>query len=286
MIGLGTVSFGHCQFEGQVRRFALLENLHVHPDFRRQGVAKQLTRWRIARARERIGKEGVMLATIQQDNLGSLANARQWCRQRVGQLTLGISRPRTRPVKPQGAMTIRAARPSELHGIAQQLNTFYQDYNLYLPQTGETLEAWLAQSLCHTPFHHYLVAVSAAGQLQAGLALTEEYRARTRQVSHLPMDIRLLNTCLHVIPPDGELREVRIDKLWFASGCLEAARYLWETVRWQWRDRITALVVPFDPRGSLAAVCRIPLWMPRGAFTMAVSGPVTMDDQKVIYPIL
>jgi GNAT superfamily N-acetyltransferase len=286
LIGLGMVSFGQCQFEGQVRRFALLDNLHIHPAFRRQGLAEYLTQWRIAQAQERIGREGVILAAIQQDNVGSLANAYKWCRQRVGQLTLGMFQPRTRPVTLPSAITIRAAHPSELDLIAQQLNTFYQGYNLYIPQTSETLGAWLAQPLGTTPFHHYVVAVSATGQLLAGLSLTEEYRVRTRQVPHLPTGIWLINKLLRLVPPDGELREVRIDKIWFASGGLEAARYLWETVRWRWGDRVTTLVVPFDPRGPVAAVYRIPLWMPRGSFTLAVSGPATMDDKKLIYPIL
>lgn len=286
LLGLGTVSFGQCQFEGQVGPFALLDNLHVHPAFRQQGMAATLSQWRIAAARDQIGAEGLLVAAIQQDNVGSLTNARRWCRQLVGRLTLGAFPLRTRPVNPPRALSLRPAELAELDLIAHSLNTFYHAYHLYPPETGETLQAWLGQTAGDIAFRGYWVAIDAAGQIQAGLGVTEAYRLRTRQVQAMPTGIRLINRLIRLIPPDGELREAWIDKFWFADGGLEAARSLWETVRWQWRDRANVVVIPFDPRSPLAAVCYLPFWRPRGVFTMAVSGPRPMDERRLIHPLL
>src|SRR5512133_983824 len=42
LVGTGLVRFGHCHFEGEIRPFGLIGNVIVHPDYRGQGLARQI----------------------------------------------------------------------------------------------------------------------------------------------------------------------------------------------------------------------------------------------------
>ncbi|HFQ95389.1 MAG TPA: GNAT family N-acetyltransferase, partial [Anaerolineae bacterium] len=72
LVGAGLVRFGRAQIEGEVRPYAFLNPLIVHPDHRRQGIATALVRWRVQAARDRFGDAAVIWALIQRGNVGSV----------------------------------------------------------------------------------------------------------------------------------------------------------------------------------------------------------------------
>ena len=85
LVGMGLVSFGKCQFEGELRPSAYFNSLSVHPEYRRQGIAARIGAWRINEAREHFqaaGSEGVIYAAIQGGNVGSMKTAASWSNQR------------------------------------------------------------------------------------------------------------------------------------------------------------------------------------------------------------
>ncbi len=77
LVGAGFVDFGHCNFEGELRDYASLSGVVVHPHFRRRGIASRLAQWRVEYAREHIGDGGVILTSIQEENTGSFAVAKK-----------------------------------------------------------------------------------------------------------------------------------------------------------------------------------------------------------------
>ena len=60
--GSALLNMGTCRFEGDDARYAVLDSLKVHPDYRRRGIAGRLTDRRLARASELGGDEVVTVA--------------------------------------------------------------------------------------------------------------------------------------------------------------------------------------------------------------------------------
>ena len=71
-------NFDQCRIEGGMIPSALFNTLMVHPDFRRQGVARRLSEWRMEQARLRLGDKGVMMADIQMGNKASDRTVKKW----------------------------------------------------------------------------------------------------------------------------------------------------------------------------------------------------------------
>lgn len=281
LVGAAHVSFGECQFEGEVRPYALMSALVVHPDYRRQGIAAALAQWRIERALER-SPDTLILADIQAGNVGSIANARKWMTQISGQVVTAPVTMRSTPPSSHQRYTVREAAAADLDAIADNLNTFYKDYNFYRPQTADGLQRWLLETPFTTPIHRYLVAVDGANRVVAGLGIHEEGRLMSRYVSKVPPVVRAANMFLKIIPPDGEMRSLQVEKFWFAPNQLRAARYLWQSARWLWRERGSSLLVSFDPRSPLKQALQIPPWMPTTSATIALRSPVPMRETRLL----
>jgi hypothetical protein len=215
-----------------------------------------------------------------------VTNARKWARQITGQLITGVCRVRSAPPSPLPGVSVRAATSEDLAEAAAGTNRFYQGYNFHQPPSAESLTAWLTRSPFPTPFRHYVVATSGAGEILAGVALTEECRLRITEVGRLPGGMRFVNRFVGLVPADGILREITTERFWFLPGQLAAARHLWETLRYDWRERGTALMAFYDPRGPLPAVYRLPAYMPRGTSTVALSAPTPMRDETLLCSLL
>ncbi|MGH2536094.1 MAG: hypothetical protein ACRDHL_01730, partial [Candidatus Promineifilaceae bacterium] len=200
-------------------------------------------------------------------------------------ISAGAVHTRARPPEPVKGITIRPAGPDDLEAVAEGLNDFYQGYNFYEPHTAGSLVSWLAQSPFETPFNHYYVVVDAAEEVLAGAAVSEQYRTIEMRVHHIPWAMRWLNKLVKFVPADGALKQIGLSKIWFAPGQLKAAQFLWETIRWEWRQKANTLTVFFGPRSPVADMVKIPAWLPKGHLVLAVNGPVPMNEDRLIYPI-
>ena len=282
LLGAARVRLGQCRVGGQLRPYALLGSLAVHAEHRRQGIGAALARWRIERATELQGPETVLVAEIQSGNVASLANARTWAEQFVGRLVVAPVPMRRRPPRPRPDVTVRPVQPGELAEVAERLDVFTADHDLARLHTAETLTAWLAGSPLPDPVNHYLVATDRAGRLLAGMGLREAGRLSSLHVHRMPAAVRLANLALHVVPRDGVMRNLEVDKAWFAPGHAGAARQLWEAARWELRRHSTSLVATYDVTSALRPVLRTPPWMPTTSITMAVRSPVPIEPGRVL----
>lgn len=281
VVGSGFVSFSRRTYEGELRDIAWLHSLLVHPDYRRQGIATKLASWRAACARERLGEDVIIGAAIQKGNIGSFSVANTWSTGSAGEIQGGVIAMRTRPPKKLQDVHIRHADTDDLDPVAARLNSFYKDYNFHARQAGDELRQWLEYTPVNQPIRTYLVAENAAGEIVAGMAVVEDHRMAEMQVQHLSLPLRLINKVVRLVPPDGRLKQLAVMKGWFVPGNLNALQFLWETIRWEWRDRGNTVTFSYDPRSPFKAIFKTPPWIPQTSFSYALSEP-TPENPSLI----
>jgi GNAT superfamily N-acetyltransferase len=286
LVGIGLMSFGEFHFEGAIRPYAYLYSLSVHPNHRRQGLASQIGAWRVARARERFGDEGVILAGIQAGNEGSLAVAKTWSGQRIDRTQVAIATVRARAPHHESDLEVRPATAADFEEIASRQNAYYASYNLYPPVTTRSLGEWRSQAPFGFEIHDRFVVADQHGNLVAGLAMTEEGRLMSTRLVRLPPPLRLANAFLKITPPDGVLRRLHVDSIWFRPGHEDAATFLWESVRWLARDRGTTLMTFLDPQAPVARLIPMSRLMPRQIGSLVIRAPQPLDQQRLIYQLV
>lgn len=283
LAGCGIVRYGRFRYEGVLRPFAFLNTLVVDPAQRRRGLASALAAWRVARARERNGADGVVYAGIQGGNAGSERTAARWATQvvaeRIGLFPTPAPRraPRRRP-----DLDVHPARPDELAACAAGLEAFYAGVNLHVPETAESLAAWRADTPFDTPWRELFVVTDRTGVVRAGLGLAEVGRLKWTEIVKMPFVPRLASRLTGLLPADRRMREVAVSRAWFAPGHAAAARHLWAVARAEWRARGTVFMAWSDERLPLLEVFRSPRWMPRTQGRLVFAGPVPLDERKAL----
>ena len=279
--GSGQLDIGTCRFEGDDVRYALLSTLRVHPDYRRRGVAAELTERRLRRAAELAGQDVVAVAYIQAGNAASLGNARRWATQVGGRRVVTPVPMRRRPPRPRPGLTVRPAEGGELAEVAARIDAFYAGHDFARRWNETLLGDWLAASPFPDPVNHCLVVADRSGRLLADLGLHEQ-GLFSLVIGHLPAHLRAANAVLRVVPGDGRMRNLIADKAWFGPGQLDAARYLWEVTRWEWRDAGTSLLLTHDPRSPVHDVVAAQPWLPTTSATVAVRARRPMRPQTIV----
>ncbi|MCO5206249.1 MAG: GNAT family N-acetyltransferase [Anaerolineae bacterium] len=284
IVGSGVVKFGRVRFHGVTRSMALLGNLVVHPDFRGRGIATALARRRIEIAHERYDNDVIILAGIQEQNAPSFAVAQGWMSGVAGQFESAfVPLLRRRPADVD-EVHVRAVKTGELEIFADNLNAFYSDY-MFAPEfSAESLAEWWAHSPIGRPIHHFYVAANNDGKLLAGLAIAESYYTREIHVRNMPYWMKALNRLVHVVPTNGIMRPLTVTRLWYAPAQAAALRYIWNSVRYQYRDQANALLLYFDPRSQLQDTLRLPFWLPRGRISLVAQCDGLPTTMSTIYP--
>jgi GNAT superfamily N-acetyltransferase len=283
ILGVGMINLADArQVDGQLHRTAVLNSLIVDPNHRGQGIGKALVNWRMAAIRTKLGDGALIVARIQQHNEASMAVARTWCRAIAEPLQTCMVATLKKPPKHISNLSFRWAEPTDLEEIVTRLNDFYRDYNLFSPQTAESLAEWLQKSPLDQPIRRYMVVTDSHNNLLAGLGVTEQYRFMQMKVTRLPLIMRMLNQVIGMVPADGYLKQNTVNYFWFDSNQPDAARLLWQEARWRVQAHGTHLTFSYDPRGLFPHIIRLPKWMPKGAFVLALSQSI--DKSHLLYP--
>jgi predicted N-acetyltransferase YhbS len=283
LVGVATAYTNEVDVGGQPYPAAHLENLKVRHDFRRQGLGGRLAEWRIAEARRRFGREGIVTTGIEVSNAGSLATARRWSTQLLGPVRVVIAGVSKKPPR-DSAIRVRPLEDAEIPTVVDGVNTFFRGYDLYPRQTLATLAAMLAPTSLGQPIRRYRVAVGGDGSIVAGAAVTERFQLMTDHIDHAPRPLELLSAIVPVIPRDRTIRTIELALAWHAPGQAAAGRALWEAIRYEWRDRATHVAGQADPRGSLIDMFHVSFSMiPRVDIMVPVQGPAPFDESRPVY---
>ena len=103
-------------------------------------------------------------------------------------------------------------------------------------------------------------------------------------IERVPKPLELLAKVVPIVPPDRVLRTVELSLVWHAPGRLAAGRFLWEAIRYEWRDRATHFAGQADPRGTLMDVLHVgPTLVPRVEIMIPVQSPVPLEEDRPVY---
>ncbi len=283
IIGMGAMTLGRCQLEAEIHPYSYLFNISVRPEHRRRGIASQIYSWLIGTARERLGDDAVIIAGIQEGNEASIRAARVWSSDLLNLSQSAMTRMRDSEPRAPVHLQVREAAESEWEIIAQAQNGFYRDYNLYPPRSASELRDLHSATPFGSPIRRYFVAVDVKGEIAAGMSATDEGSIEPIQIVHMPLPMRIGNAILDILPSNGTVRRIPVRDLWFAPGRMEAATYLWESVRWLWRDRADAMMAFIDPRSPLAAAIPRMRFLPRNGGYIALAAPVRPSKERLLY---
>jgi GNAT superfamily N-acetyltransferase len=287
LVGLGLVELGEIVLRGRLIPYALLHSLVVHPDVRRRGIARSIIDWRLAQARATLGEDAVIAATIQKSNAGSFAAAARWATQfsaPISSVVMGL--PSSAPAASRDGRQVRPAETKDLEAYAAGYSAFHAEFDLWPPGEAASLDEWLRLTpLPGARTNELAVVTDARGDLLAGIGSTEVRRFSVLRVERMPLSMRLLDAIVHVIPKGGSMEMVRLGKMWFRPGAEAAARHLFESVRWEARQRGNVVIASYDERGPLGRLVRPPRWLPRTSFSLALRAPDELRPGHPIEPV-
>ena len=214
--GTGFVSFVAARLGGEVRRTAYLNNLAVAAPYRNRGLATRLAHERIELVESRLGADPPVWATIQQGNEPSRAVADSWAEHTVYEQTgLGVEPDTSADTR---GYEVREARPEELPRVAERVNAFYADAELFTPYTAEGIRERCARSPVDVPVRRYVVALDG-DEVVAGADVLDMHEA-------MWIDVEGDGDLPPVVPDDGEVRPRSVLNPWFTDGAADAARAL------------------------------------------------------------
>lgn len=283
LVGVATAFIDEVAIGGRLYPSALLENLKVRHDVRRQGLGARLAAWRIDEARRRFGGEGVIVTSVEASNAASLATAHRWSTQLLGPVRIVIARvsakaPRTDRVN------VRAPTENEIPQVVEAVNAFHEGYDLFPRQTPARFAATLSATVGGDRFRHYRVAVAGDGTILAGAAVTERFRLMTDHIERIPRPLHLVSAVVPILPRDRTIRSIELSLAWHAPGRTDAGRSLWDAVRYEWRDHATHATGEADPRSSLMEMFHVGFtFAPRVQLMIPIHSPVPVDETRLVY---
>jgi GNAT superfamily N-acetyltransferase len=284
LVGVGMMSFGNCQVEGEVRPYAYLGGLGVHEDFRRKGIASALAARRIELARQRIGPGGIIFAGIQGGNEGSLRTALKWANQKLENRNVAIiGKMKNQPPKPMNGLTVRPAAGVDLEEIAHRQNAFYREANLYPQKMAGELQGWLAERPFGHEINRYYVTVDRQGNILAGIGATLEGFLMATHIARLPWILRAANVFFQIVPADGITRRLNGHWFWFQPGQERAGTCLWDSIRWLERENATLCMLFHDPAGPVRQAITPSRFPPPSSGYILIHSPVKLSESRNVY---
>ena len=256
------------QYAGQVVPGVYISHLRVHPEHRRSGIARGLSDWALEYITDLLRADTVLYAAIMDGN-ASLGLAEQYGFLATRRIQGGIVPIRKSPPASLPEVEVRLANRSELPAIVEGMNAFYRDHNLWSPVSVDILEEFLRREVAGIKPNQLYVAVRGA-EIVAGLSLsdrTELVRMRLSRASR------------------AVLEALTVRRVWFREGDLQAGRFLWQTLRYELRERGNSLGIAYDPRDPLAGMFQVPFWLPMFKARYLVRASKPLEPDRLIYCI-
>ena len=284
LVGVGLLSFGECQVEGQQMPYGYLGGLGVHLDYRRRGISTAITDRMMEIVRERYGEDFVVSAGIQAGNEGSLKANMKWANQLFSERTQAfIGKTDKKPPRQMVVVSVRMVKEAELEAAAAGQNHFYRDTNLYPPKTAAQLKTWLDKRPFGHQINRYYIAVDQDGNILAGVGVTLMSFLTASHISRVPWLLRTLNSLLKLLPIEDGAKYVNGNWLWFQDGQEVAGAYLWDSVIYLEREHANMAMLFFDRAGPISRAISIPRFPPQAGGYVVVNSPFKLREDRPLY---
>jgi len=271
------------QYAGQEVPGVYISHLRIHPDHRQKGIARELSDWALEYITDLLRSDAVLYGAVMAKNV-SLKLGERFGFKATKPIQGGIVPMRKSSPAEIPDLEVRPVERRELPAIVGGMNAFYRDHNLWIPVSIDTLEYFLGQEVDEVKPNQLYVAVRG-GQVVAGLSLSDRTKLVRMRLTHAPWYVRTLGGWLGLLPESGVLDALTVRRVWFREGELEAARYLWDWLRYELREQGNCLGIAYDPRDRLADVFRVPFWLPMFKARYLVRASAPLEPERLIYCI-
>jgi hypothetical protein len=269
------------QWEGEIYPAAYISNMRVQSEHRRKHIARGMSEYGIQYAEDILGSDSVYYSAVPAGNISmGLSKAFQFTA--TSPIQGGIVPMRSSPPKNIPDLTVRKANRDDLSQIAEGMNAFYREHNLWSPVSPEFLQDFLDVEVAGVQ-PNQLYVVTRNDQVLGGLSLSDRTNLVRMKLVNVPGYVSALGALLRVLPKSGILRALTIRRVWFSAGELEAARFLWQSLRFKLRDQGDSLGIAYDPRDRLAEVFQVPFWLPMFKAYYFVKAGAPIDPDRRIY---
>lgn len=271
------------QYDGQVKPGVYISHLRVHPDHRGKGIARGLSDWALEYITDLLRSDAILYGAVMAENI-SLKLADQFGFQSTKPIQGGIVPMLKRPPASLLDLDLRPAKKDELPDVVAGMNTFYGEHNLWSPVSEDTLDECLGREVAGVNPNQLYVALRS-GEVVAGLNLSDRTKLVRMRLAHAPWYVHTLGSWLGVLPESGVLEALTVRRIWFKDGELDAARYLWNSLRYELREQGNCMGIAYDPRDRLADVFQVPFWLPMFKARYLVRASDPLDAERLTYCI-
>ena len=271
------------QYAGQVRPGVYISHLRVHPNYRRQGIARGLADWGLEYITDLLRSDAVLYGAVMAGN-ASLKLADRYGFQMTKPILGGIVPMLKRLPASIPDLDVRPAKKDELPLIVEGMNEFYGGHNLWSPVSVTTMEEFLGQEVADVKPNQLYVAVRG-DQVVAGLSLSNRTKLIRMRLMRAPWYARMLGSFLGLLPASGILDALTVRRVWFREGELEAAKFLWTSLRYALREEGNCLGIAYDPRDKLVDVFQSPFWLPMFKAHYLVRASDPLEPERLTYCI-
>jgi hypothetical protein len=56
-------------------------------------------------------------------------------------------------------------------------------------------------------------------------------------------------------------------------------------VKWEWREHGNVFVLAYDKANPISDVVKLPFYIPQGKVMFVVKSPVSMQEERLVYPV-
>lgn len=271
------------QFAGQDVPGVYISHLRVHPEHRRQGLARGLAEWSLDYITGLLKSDTVLYGAVMAGN-ASLNLVEGLGFHATKSIRGGIVPMRKSPPASFPDLEVRPANRAELPALVEGMNAFYRDHDLWSPVSVDTLEEFLGRDIAGVKPNQLYVA-ARDGELLAGLSLSDRTKLVRMRLARAPRYVRSLGGWLGLLPQSGRLDALTVRRVWFRESELEAGRHLWQSLRYSLRERGNCLGIAYDPRDRLAELFQVPFWLPMFQARYLVRASVPLEADRPVYCI-
>lgn len=284
LIGVGLIKYGDTHLGGKPLPYGHLNSIFYNGRQAKKSLKIQFLDQLIQQTHQQLKQEGLILAfnLESRSNKSFLLQQNWYDHYHPERIDMYPVRLRRQPVIPPDNHYITAMQDEDIDPVVELMNDFYKSYELYPQFSQQDIRNWLAKRLKDDPINHYWLVKDQHSNILAGVGLSEYFHFRSTQIKGMRLS-KLFNGITRKLPAGGQFRELAVSKFWYLPGQEQAVKYLWEQVRYSWRNRANTLMLYLDVNSPFRSLLELPTWPLTAQLGIAIKGPRSLSTDRLVY---